>query len=127
MVADLFPRLAYVGSLYVYRKPKDESFKKIDYHTYPAEHALVSHDTNGEKIDRLRVVLATHDFWGHVARRAGCILSVIFTPDTSNTKISDAHIAVDVDDEIFGLDIPVDNLLLMEILETRHQASNKEA
>ena len=35
--------------------------------TYASKHALVGHDTDSEKVNRGRVVLATHHFGCHVA------------------------------------------------------------
>jgi hypothetical protein len=97
VLADLLPALAHVRPL--------------------AVHALVRHDTDGKVINCLRVVEAEHDLGRHVARRAGCVGGVLRAPDARNTEVGDAQVAVVVDDEVLGLDVAVQDLLLVAVLE----------
>ena len=54
--------------------------------TYTTKHAFKGHYANGKKVYWSCVILSAHDFGCHVARRTRCVLSVLLTPDTRNTK-----------------------------------------
>jgi len=93
----------------------------------PTEHAFEGHDADSEKVYRSGVVLATHHLRGHVAWRARCILCVVLAPDASDTKVSDAHVAISINNKIFGLDISMNDLFLVEVLQAAHKARHEEA
>lgn len=106
VLTDLLPALAHVRPLSV--------------------HALVGHDTNSEVVDGLRVVEAQHHLGRHVARRARRVGRVLRSPDARDTEVGDPQIAIVVDDEVLGLDVTVQDLLLVAVLEACNQARHKE-
>lgn len=93
----------------------------------PAEHALVADDAHSEVIDSDTMRLAAHDLRSHVARRARRIFLVLWVPNSCNTKISDLKIAILVEDEVFRLDVTMQNALLVEVLERKQHASYEES
>ena len=74
---------------------------------YPAEHALETNYPKGEVIHSNSVILPTHHFWSHVSGSTGGILGIFGVPDTGDSEISDADVAVVVDDQIFRFDVSV--------------------
>ena len=81
-------------------------------------HALVGHDADCEVINCLRVIEPEHDFRGHIAGRARGVRRVLRSPNSRNTKVRDAQVAIVVDDEVLWLDVSVQDLLLVAVLET---------
>lgn len=71
---------------------KDNQYNPF-FVAYPTKHALVRHDSHCEEVDGRCVVLAAHNLGRHVARRARCVLSVLFSPHPRNSKISDSQVA----------------------------------
>ena len=63
------------------------------------------------------MILSAHNFRGHVAWSAGRILSVILSPDASNSKVGDTHIAIGFYDKILRLDVSVNNIFIMDVLQ----------
>lgn len=91
-----------------------------------AEHALVGHHSDSEVVDCGCVVLPAHDFRSHVPWCPRGILGVLSSPNSRNSEISDADVAVIVDDKILWLDISMDDLLLVAVLKPCYQTSNEE-
>ena len=106
MVTDFFPRLADVGS--------------------STKHAFVGHDAHGEEIDRSGVVLTTHDLGSHVSRRSRRVLCVVLTPNPRNAEVCNPHIPVNINHKVLRLNVPVDDVLFVEIFEARDEACYKE-
>ena len=106
MVTNLLPVLAMVRSL--------------------AEHTLIGDDSHSEVVDGYTVVLAAHDLGGHIAGRARCVLRVLRIPQTCNTQISDPQVAILVEDQVFWLDITMQDGILVKIFEAEEHASDKE-
>jgi len=50
-------------------------------------HALICHDTNGKIIHRSCMILPAHDFWCHISWSSRCILSIFWSPYSSNSEI----------------------------------------
>ena len=73
------------------------------------------------------MVLTAHNFWRHIAGRAGSVLRVLLAPITSDTKVGDAEVALVVDDQVLWLDITVNNRLFVAVLEAGDEAGHKEA
>lgn len=63
------------------------------------------------------MVLSTHNLRSHISRRAGRVLSIIWIPDTCDTKISGPEISLIIKDEIFRLDVAMQRAVMMEVLE----------
>ena len=107
VVADLFTRLPNVRP-----SPK---------------HALVCHHAHCKVVHRRRMVLSAHHLRSHVSRRARRVLSILWPPQSRNAEVRDAQVTVVVDDKVLGLDVAMDDLLLVAVLEPGHQTRNKEA
>ena len=106
MVTDLFAISAVVGTL--------------------PEHALVGNDSHGEVVDRDSVILTTHHFRCHVTRSTRGILRVLRVPKSGNSQISNAEIALLVEDQVLRLDVSMKNGVLVEVLEAEEHAGNEE-
>lgn len=98
VVADLLPGLAQVGP--------------------PPEHALVRDHAHREVVDRAGVVLAAHDFGRHVAGRARGVLRVVFPPHARDPEVRDAQVPVALDHKVLRLYVPMNNILIVDVLET---------
>ena len=138
---------------------------------YPAEHAFVGHDANCEIVHGASVILSTHNFRGHIARRSRRVLCVFLSPNSSNSKVSYTQIAyikgnridrinfsfrevcrkveqgasfklnlaclyklslekskptISFNNQVFWLDISMNDILLMAVLKASDKACNKE-
>jgi len=92
-----------------------------------AHHAFVGNDSHGEVVCGQAMVLPAHDLGSHVARGAACLARVVRRQDPCHTEISQAQIAFVVKDEIFRLDVSMDNELCVHCLKCVDQAGDKEA
>jgi len=106
MITDLLPWFSNVRSL--------------------SKHAFKSHNSNGEVIDNRVVILPAHYLRSHIARCSRSILSILRSPDPCNTKICDSDISLIIDHQVFWLDVPVDDLLLVAVFQAWHQTSHEE-
>lgn len=98
MVANLFPVFATIRTF--------------------AEHAFVRDNTHSEVIDGDAVVLATHDFWCHVAGCSRGIFCILGVPQSGNTQISHAKITLLVEHKVFWLNVSMQDCILVQILQT---------
>lgn len=73
------------------------------------------------------MILPTHDLRSHITRRSTRLLTVIRIPDASNPKISYPQIALVIENDILGLNISVQDTLIMDVLEGVSYAGNKES
>lgn len=68
-------------------------------------------------IDRFVVTFGCHNFWSKIvwgsAERPGDVWNIF-----SKSEISNLDMAMTVEEEVFGLEIAVDNVLSMQILES---------
>lgn len=90
------------------------------------QHELVSDNTNCEVINCIRVILPTHYFGCHVARRPRRVLAVFGLPDFGYSHISDPNVACVLHHEILWLDVAVNHTLSMHIFESTDQTSEHE-
>ena len=106
MVSDFFSRLSNIGA--------------------PSVHALVSHDPNCEVVNRIAVVDSTHDLGSHVTRRARCILRIFRAPHSGDPKVSYPEVAIRVNDQVLGLDVSVNDILLVARFQPCYETGTKE-
>lgn len=92
----------------------------------PSEHALISHNSNSEVVNLASMILSTHYLWSHVARCTWRVLSIIFSPNSSNTKVCDSDIPVTLNYQVFGLYVSMDYVFLVNVFETRYQTSDEK-
>lgn len=72
------------------------------------------------------MILSSHNFWSHVARSARCVFSILWVPNSCNTKVSKPEVPPLVEDQVLGLDVPVDHPLVVDVLEAEQQAGEEE-
>ena len=82
-----------------------------------AKHAFVGNYAHCKVVDSNTMILSAHHFWCHVARRAWRVFRVFWVPETSNTQICDAEIAVFIKDQILGLYVSMQNRIFVEVLQ----------
>ena len=92
-----------------------------------AEHAFIADDAHGEVVDRDSVRLLAHDFGRHVAGSAGCILGVVWVPDSSDAQVCNFEVAIGVENQVFWLDISVEDTLLMKIFQRGKHTGDEES
>lgn len=63
------------------------------------------------------MVLATHDLGRHVAWGAGGFLGVVGAPDPGDAEVSEAQVASLVEDEVFRLNVSVQDAFLVDVLQ----------
>lgn len=93
MVSDFLPGLANVGS--------------------SSKHAFESHDSDSEIVDTGGVVYSAHNLWCHVTWSSGRVLSILRSPDSGNTEISNSEVSFFIYDQVLGFDVSVDDVLLV--------------
>ena len=83
-------------------------------------HALICHNSYGEIIYRSGVVLSTHHFWCHISWSSWCILSIFWSPNSSNSEICYPYITLHIYDQVFRLNISMNNLFFMAIFQSSY-------
>mgnify|MGYP006083951385 FL=1 len=83
-------------------------------------HALICHYSYGEIIHRSRMILSTHNFWCHISWSSRCVLSIFWSPYSSNTKICYPNIAFHINDQVFRFNVSMNNLLFVTIFKTSY-------
>jgi len=78
-----------------------------------AKHAFVGNHTHRKVVHSYAVILSTHNFGGHVARRATCVFGVLWVPNPGDTQVGDPQVAVLVKDQVFRLNIPMEDTVLV--------------
>ena len=73
------------------------------------------------------MILPAHDLWRHIAWCATGLTSIIRGKDTGDSEISQAQVALIVENQVFGLDIPVNNQLRMDSFECMDKTCNEES
>ena len=92
----------------------------------PSVHALISHHAHSKVVYCSGVILSTHYLWGHVPRCSRSVLCVLWPPNSSNTEVSDSNVSIVINDQVFRLDISVNDLLIVAILKAGDQAGNEK-
>lgn len=90
------------------------------------KHSFEADDADGEVVDGDAVVLAAHDLGRHVAGRAAGVLCVLRIPDARDAEVREPEVAVAVEDEVLGLDVAVDDALVVHVLQAEQQAGQEE-
>lgn len=85
---------------------------------------LVEQDTQGPEISLERVALALHDLRRHVMRGADDGVSpvpVVALEHLGRAHINKVDLALVVDDGVLGLDVPVDDVLGVQVFDCHQQ------
>jgi len=93
-------------------------FSRLSYIWSSSKHAFVGHYSYCKIINRSCMILSAHYFWSHVPWCSWGILSVLWSPYSSNSKISDPYITIIVNDQVFWFYVSMNNLFFMAVLES---------
>jgi len=116
VVSDFLPAFSHV-------RPLNHQF----HFTYTAHHAFEGDDSNCEIVNSDSVVLAAHDLGRHVARGAAGLLGVVRVPNAGDAEVGDPDVAALVEHQIFWLDVPVEDALVVHVLERQKDARDEKA
>lgn len=92
----------------------------------PTIHAFVGDNPYCEVVSCHTMVLSAHDLRSHVTRCARGFSCVVWSPVSGNAKISQTQISITVEDQVFRLDVPMNDPTLMDNLQGLDKASNEE-
>ena len=70
--------------------------------------------------------LSRYHFRRHVTRRSRGISLVLGGVNPCDSHIGQPEISPRIEDEVFGFDIPVDDVVVVQIFETQKNAANKK-
>jgi hypothetical protein len=72
------------------------------------------------------VVLPEQYLGSHIARSSAGFVTILRLPVSGDTKISDPRISLSIQDNIFWLDISVNDVALMQMVKTFDEAPHQE-
>ena len=84
-----------------------------------AKHAFVGNNTHRKVVHSNAVILSTHNFGSHVARSATGVLGVLRVPNSGNTQVSNSQVAVLVENQVFRLNVSMEDAVLVQVFETQ--------
>mmetsp|Transcript_82673 Transcript_82673/g.256767 ORF Transcript_82673/g.256767 Transcript_82673/m.256767 type:complete len:219 (+) Transcript_82673:148-804(+) len=87
---------------------------------------LVDEDAEGPPVYGLPVALVEQDLWGNVLGRAAEGVRPM-VDDLREAKVRELHVAVEVDENVLRLQVPVDYVLLVAVLEDGRNLRSVEA
>ena len=61
------------------------------------------------------MILPAHDFRGHVPRGTRGVIRVIRAPQPGNAHICDPHVALVIEEEVFGFDVSVNDAIIVHV------------
>lgn len=92
-----------------------------------AHHQLVGDYSHGIVVHNERMILSAHYFRSHITGRSAGIRRVLLPKFLGDSEISDAYIAFGIKHEVFRFDIPMNDALVVQVLEPGEHAGNEEA
>lgn len=72
------------------------------------------------------MVLSEQHFRGHVAGRPAGFMSIFCLPVPGDAEVSDPGVSVLIEDDIFRLDVAVDDVSLVQVVEPLDQTPNQK-
>lgn len=54
-------------------------------------------------------------------------MGVVGVPDAGDAEVGEVEVALNIKDEVFGLDIAMDDSVVVDVFESGHDAGHKEA
>eukprot|EP00344_Euplotes_crassus_P010586 CAMPEP_0196996562 /NCGR_PEP_ID=MMETSP1380-20130617/2414_1 /TAXON_ID=5936 /ORGANISM="Euplotes crassus, Strain CT5" /LENGTH=121 /DNA_ID=CAMNT_0042412575 /DNA_START=933 /DNA_END=1298 /DNA_ORIENTATION=+ len=72
------------------------------------------------------MVLAAHYFWSHITWSAASIFLIFGVPNSCYSKVSYPQISIVIKDDIFRLDVSVDNAVLVAVLKPKDDIGSEE-
>ena len=92
----------------------------------PPQHKLISNNSHSKVIYSERMILPTHNFRSHIPWSTTCIVRVVLSVFSRNTKISNSHVTLRIQHQIFRLDISMNNFVLVHILQPYNEVTDKK-
>jgi len=100
---------------------------------YLAEHELVGDDSECEVVRNEAVVLSADDLRGciaysgtHIAGRSASIAGILLPVQSSDSQVRNADVPFVIEHKIFRLNVPMDDVLLMEVLQPENDTRYEE-
>lgn len=87
-----------------------------------SQHKLITHYTKCKIVNTEWVILATHDFRCHVARRTTGVISVVFPPLAWDSQVSQPNVAIRLQHKILRFNVSMNHFISMQILEGQNNA-----
>ena len=73
------------------------------------------------------MILSAHYFRSHISRSSRCILRVVWSPDSGDSEVGYAKIPLFIEDQVFRLYVPMDDILVVDKLQACYQASYEKS
>lgn len=83
-------------------------------------HTFICHNSYCKIIYRSCMILSAHYFWCHISWSSRCILSIFWSPYSSNSEICYPYVSVHIYNQVFWFDISMDNFFLMTIFQSSY-------
>lgn len=93
---------------------------------YSSHDELVHHDADGIVVRDIRVVLTKHNFRRHVARGATRVGVVSYPLHSRYSEVRDIGVPLVVEHDVLRLDVSVDDILRVNVLQSKHDVRNDE-
>jgi hypothetical protein len=91
-----------------------------------ADQQFVGDDAHCVEVGAEGVVLAEEHLGSHVPRSAAGLLRIFWLPKAGDAEVGDAGVSPLVQDDVFGLDVPVDDVPAVQAGEPLHEAAHEE-
>ena len=99
----------------------------IGWYTYSSEHAFECHNSYSKIIHWYSVILSAHDLRSHITWCTTRVLCIVRSPHSCNAEISNSHVPICINDQIFRLYVSMNNILVVNVFESLHQTCNEKA
>ena len=90
------------------------------------QHEFVAHNSQRKVIGCKWVVLSAHHLWSHVSRCSARIVRVILPVLTRDAEISNSQVSISIKDQILRLHIPMNDVVLMDVLESNDHVGHEK-
>lgn len=91
-----------------------------------SEHTLVSNHSDCEVINCNAMILSKHYFWRHVTWSSRSIFWIFGVPYSGDPQISYPQITLLIKNQILGLNVSMDNTVLVQIVKASQHARHKK-
>lgn len=99
-------------------------FSTISHVWSYSEHNFICNYSKSKKINFIRMIHSTNDLWSHVTRGTTCLISIILSNFSSNSKVSYMNISILLKNNILRLQVSMNYSMRMNILKSLNNASN---
>ena len=91
-----------------------------------SQHQFVGNYSHCVVVNRKRVVLPAHHLRSHVARSPAGVCRIVGLDESSNAEIGGSEVALVVKDQVFRFDVPMDDVVEVQVLEAHQDAGDEE-